>query len=204
MRIASALAVCAATAVSATASVSQFTNEADFLAQLDGAFLYEDFSGLAFGVAPNGTAFSDNGFTATASAVDSATDGDGAVSELFNDVGVLSVENATDALFLEFSAGTTAVAGNFFSSDFDLLPQAFEVTIQTNDGTLVSFLSGTGFIGFTDNAGISSLTIDGPDGPNDEFNNWPASSDLWVGAVPAPGAVALLGVSGLFATRRRR
>jgi hypothetical protein len=204
MKYVTTAAVIAVSTPGALAGSSIFTDQATFVAQLDGLFLFDDFSGLAFGVPPlDPIVFSENGFSATASAVDSAVDGNGTDDGLFNSPGVLSVNSGSDALRIDFSPNTTSVGGNFFSSDFDFNPQALELTFELGDGTTTSVPSGSGFVGFTNLAGISSLTIDGLDGGLTP--NFPAADDLWVGAaIPAPGAGALLALTGIASLRRRR
>ncbi|MEL6310788.1 MAG: hypothetical protein AAFQ17_00225, partial [Pseudomonadota bacterium] len=135
-----------------------FTDLASFQAVLDGAFLSEDFSGNTFG----GTEsfFSGNGFSATASTVDSEVDGDGINDGLFNDVGLLSTANATDALVLTFGTNTTAIGGDFISTDIDFFPSDATVTVTLGDGTVENLGAFGGFVGFVNLAGITSVTID--------------------------------------------
>jgi len=191
------------------AQSSVFTDEASFLAQLDEPFLSEDFSGNTF--AGTESSWSGNGFSADASVIDSPSSGDGLATTLFNDVGILSVQSSTDALVIDFSSNTTAFGGVFLASDLFFAPiPGLQLVFELSDGTneTVTTVSGTEFIGFVNLAGISSVTIDAPNGVDlfgDPIFSFPAATQLYVGAaIPTPGAAALRGVVGLAGIRRRR
>lgn len=202
------ITVSAIVALAGAASGQIFTSQAAFDAQLASSFS-EDFSGNTFGGTEN--TWSGNGFTINASAIASPADGPGGTQTLFNDVGLLSLNSAVDALVLTFSSNVQAVGGNFLASDINFAPiPGLTLTFETNGGQTFTQTTTTGseFVGFADASGISSITIDAPNG-FDPFlgpiNNWPAADFVTVGTlVPAPGAAALLGLGGLAAARRRR
>ncbi|MEM8756567.1 MAG: hypothetical protein AAGF47_02150 [Planctomycetota bacterium] len=197
------ISACAIAAPASAGGTVVFSDLASFLGQLDGAFLDEDFSGNTF--AGDESFFSGNGFSATASTVDSPVDGDGFADVLFNDVGLLSTNSATDALVLTFSANTTAVGGEFLSTDIDFINSDATVTVTLGDGTVEDLGAFGGFVGFTNPAGISSITIDALGTDSGGLPAFAAASSLVVGAViPAPASAALLGLGGLAAARRRR
>ncbi|MEL6796049.1 MAG: hypothetical protein AAFO89_04420 [Planctomycetota bacterium] len=194
---------CAIAAPSAASTTAVFTDLASFQAVLDGPFLSEDFSGNTF--AGTEDFFSGNGFSATASTIDSEVDGDGINDGLFNDVGLLSTANATDALVLTFSANTTAIGGDFISTDIDFFPSDATVTVTLGDGTVENLGAFGGFVGFVNLSGITSVTIDALGTDSFGLPAFAAAESLIVGAaIPAPASAALLGLGGLAAARRRR
>lgn len=200
----SAIAV-AALAGAAFGQSTVFNNQASFVGQLQGAFLFDDFASIPTGLQTNPLVFSGNGFSATVGAVDSAVDGNGTDDGLFNDPGILSTNSATDAIRFDFGAGTTAVGGNFFASDINFSPIPLTLTFNLSDGTsqTVNTAGSNDFTGFINLSGISSMVVDAPDAGG--TFNWAAAEALWVGrAVPTPGALAVLGMAGIAATRRRR
>lgn len=204
-------AAIAAAAVGASASTTVFASESAFVAQLDGPFFFDDFAGIQVGPVDNPLVLSGNGFVIEARGLDSPIEGDGFDGGLFNDPGLLSLNQANDVLRLDFVSGNvTAVGGNFFASDINFAPIPLLVTFELNDGTFETISTdGPEFRGYVNLNGISSLIIDAPDVLDGAGNvitpNWPAVDDLWVGrAIPSPGAVGLLGLAGLAAARRRR
>ena len=56
------------------------------------------------------------------------------------------------------------------------------------------------FAGFTSDEPITWMTIEAPDLYE---NAWPTMDHFYVGAAPAPGVLALLGLAGLARSRRR-
>jgi len=192
-----------AIAGSAFGQTMMFNSQSAFVAALDGPFLQEDFSGNTF--AGDEDFWSGNGFSATASTIDSPVDGDGLNSGLFNDVGLTSTVNATDALVFSFSANTTAVGGEFLSTDIDFFPSDAEVTVELSDGTTQNLGAFGGFAGFINLNGIASITIDALGNDSSGLPAFSAAESLIVGrGVPTPGAAAVLGLGGLVAARRRR
>ncbi len=199
----SAVAV-AALAGAAFGQSTVFNNQAAFVGQLQGAFLFDDFAGIPTGL-QNDLVFSGNGYSVTVGARDSLVDGNGTDDGLFNDPGILSTNSATDAIRFDFGAGVTAVGGNFFASDITFSAIPLTLTFNLSDGTsqTVNTVSSSDFTGFINLAGISSMVVDAPDSGG--TFNWAAAEAIWVGnAVPTPGALAVLGMAGVAATRRRR
>jgi len=138
----------------------------------------------------------------TASVVWSAS----ATGGLYVQGGVFSTNGPTTLSFT-FTPGVRAVAGNFFGTDINFNNANVLYTVQLSDGTGYSgfALSATDFTGFfsTTSATIAglSLTVSDFGGLADVY---PSVDNLYFGVVPAPGAVALLGVAGLAGARRRR
>lgn len=173
----------------------------DFLDNTQSGYYHEDFSDVGGGGQGPSMDFGPvNGFSYTISA-----QGDG-TEELFTDPGLMSTNSAGDQLVVEFTGDpVTAVGGNFFGSDIAFSPIASNMTVELNDGTVAEYESNSAdaFAGFTTSAPIDSITIDAE--AIDAANAWPTISNLYVGQqIPAPGAVALLGLAGLVGGRRRR
>lgn len=195
MILAAGAAMAAAPAMGATV----YTDSASFLDDVVPGLYFNDFTGVPTGSQPS-LNFSGNGFAYTVSAA-----GPGS-NNLFNDTGLISLDSAADSIVVTFTSGNvTAVGGNFWSTDINFQPRAAEVVIELGDGTIVSFnsTSSADFRGFTSNDLITSISITAIDplsGPA-----WATMDNLYVGQlVPAPGAMALLGLGGLAAARRRR
>jgi hypothetical protein len=195
-----ALMILSAAAMTATPVMAAvFTDSASFFAQLVPGSYTNDFTGLGGGPSPD-LSFSSGGFSYTISTQA------GAASGLFNDPGLVSTNNATDSILVSFTSGNvTAVGGNFWATNISVQPVAAQVAVTLSDGQTVTFnsTSAADFRGFTSGVTITSLTIDAIDpisGPA-----WSTLDNLTVGRViPAPGAMAVLGLGGLLAARRRR
>lgn len=151
----------------------------------------EEFSGYSgFYTSPlTGNFASAPGFTWTAT----ATGG------LFADAGFMSTNNV-EALTFTFNQGVQGVGGRFFATDisFNVQPTFLQVTLSDGSGFIGSISNATTFTGFySTGALITSITIAVDSG------EYPTADTLSI-VVPAPGAVALLGVAGLAGRRRRR
>ena len=153
-----------------------------------------------FGSTPTG--FLASGYSSSTGPVNwSAT----ATGGLYVQAGLFSTNNAGQALTFDFSApglNVQAVGGNFFATDvsFNVVPAV--VVVLLDDGTsYVNLMTlESSFVGFiSTGAAISSITL-----------SLPLASDLYptvdrmvFGVVPAPGAIALLGLAGFVGLRRR-
>lgn len=156
----------------------------------------ETFNGIANGTYPSPFSGSAGGINWTAS----ATGG------LLANNGQLSTINPV-ALTFNVSPGVQGIGGNLFGTDssFNVVPSIVQVTL--NDGTsYIGFQNATtDFVGFYSNgAAISSISISAMPGMPGGGAVYPTANNLYFAVVPAPGAVALLGLAGLSTRRRAR
>lgn len=193
------MSVAGAAIAAAPALATVYTDSASFLANVQPGVYFEDFAGVPAGEAPS-LSFSDGTFS-----YDITAGFGGGTGTLFNDPGLISTNSAVDFLQIDFTSGNvTAVGGNMYATDIFFFPVVADMVITLSDGTVESFTSSsaTDFRGFTSGVVITSLTIEAVDGLAPA---WATLQNFYVGAaVPAPGALALLGLGGIAAGRRRR
>jgi hypothetical protein len=180
---------------SALASVTVTNNQSLWDWQVTGGgqvVATETFSSFD-GFFPTGTSGSVAGVSWTASAS----------GGLFADTGLMSTNFPSTTMVFNFSPGLQGVAGNFFGTDinFNVVPSVVQVTLADGTSYLGFSNSQTDFIGFySATASITSLSITATGvGSGDVFS----TVDNLYFAVPAPGAIALLGAAGLVGRRRR-
>jgi len=119
---------------------------------------------------------------------------------------LFSVNQANAAATFTFTPGVQAVGGNIFGTDINNLSIAnAKIKVTLADGTAyVGYSSSAAdFVGFvSDGAAISSMSILAT---KPGVNVWVSADNLYFGvtAVPAPGAIGLLGLAGLVSRRRR-
>ncbi|MGA9342720.1 MAG: hypothetical protein WBV61_10400, partial [Rhodanobacteraceae bacterium] len=105
---------------------------------------------------------------------------------LYNDTGLISTSSATDQIVVTFTGNpVTAVGGNFWATDINVVPTGTSIVITLSDGTTETFSppDQTGFRGFTTAVPITSITIDAPD--DDPVNGpfyWSTMDNLIVGS----------------------
>ena len=130
-----------------------------------------------------------------------------ATGGLFCSSGYFSTNNPVAATFT-FAPGVMSVGANIFGTDSNFNIVAARITVTLADGSsyIASTSVPTDFVGFISNgAAISSLTMNAVGAPGS--NVYVTADNMYfgvVGVVPAPGAVALIGLAGLVASRRRR
>ena len=111
----------------------------------------------------------------------------------------------TDKLALSFSSSNVfAVGGFFFNLDSASTPRNGVMRIKLSDGT--SFIrtvsNMTTFSGFvSDGANITSVEVSHAGSIGSQY--FAATSGFNIGVVPAPGALALVGLAGVLSRRRR-
>ncbi|MDA1262319.1 MAG: hypothetical protein O3B75_05430 [Planctomycetota bacterium] len=118
--------------------------------------------------------------------------------------GYMSTNVADSKLTFNLSPNVQGVGGNFFETDFNfnILPGVFRVDLADGSGFIGYTATSTDFVGFySTGAAIVSISVSVAD-------NLPAGSrfatvDNLYFTVPAPGAIALLGLAGLVSRRRR-
>ena len=126
--------------------------------------------------------------------------------DLYCSYGLFSTNNANVAATFTFAPGVQAVGGNIFgtASDFSSISNArIQVTLADGTAYVGYSSSAADFVGFiSDGAAISSMTILAT---KPGVNVWVTADNLYFGvtAVPAPGAIALVGLAGLVSRRRR-
>jgi len=115
--------------------------------------------------------------------------------------------NAPAPMTISFTgAAVQGVSGNIYGTDinFQVVPSIVQLSLQ--DGTsYIGFIdSATAFVGFySTGAAITAITISAqplPGGTNDVYATF---DNMTFAVVPAPGAIALLGLAGLAGRRRR-
>lgn len=135
-----------------------YYNLAEFLAVLDADYYFDDFASLDWGTISGVVSYQFgpvNGYSYTAFAA----------GELFSIPGAMSTSAAEDPITLTFDGlPVTAVAGDFFATDFDGNPMPTTVTVALDDGTTVELTYPTAFVGFTTVVPITSMTISCGDG----------------------------------------
>jgi hypothetical protein len=124
---------------------------------------------------------------------------------LFADAGYFSTNLAQTELVFALAPGVSAVGGNFFGTDinFNVVPSIVEVTLSDGTTYIAALDTQDAFVGFyslgAEISSISTLALGAAGGPA----TFATANNLYV-AVPAPGAIALLGLAGGVAARRRR
>jgi hypothetical protein len=146
-----------------------YYNLADFLSVIQGDYYFDDFSWLGWGTIGGDLTYQFgpvNGYSYTASAANG----------LYSIPGAMSTNSAEDPLTLTFDGlPVTAVAGDFYGTDFDGNPMPTVVTVALDDGTTVELSYPTIFVGFTTAVPMVSLTISCGDGL------WPTYDNFYVG-----------------------
>ena len=193
-----ALVASALVASSASAGIVVYTNQSIWNARVatDGLVVEtETFNAIADGYRPAP-------FTGSTASVQWSAFADGG---LYVQDGVFSTE-FPDPLTFNFTPGVRSVGGNFFGVDAEFANAAVFFSVLLSDGTSYEgeASSPASFTGFrsTTAATIASLTINVENAVG-AAAVYPSVDNLYFG-VPAPGAVALLGVAGLVGSRRRR
>ncbi len=129
-----------------------------------------------------------------------------APGDLYAGSGYMSTNVAEATLTFNLSPSVQGVAGNFFATDisFNVLPAIIGVQLADGSAYVGYAASAADFVGFySTGAAISSISIS-------VAGNLPAGThfatvdNLYFAVVPAPGAVALLGLAGLVSGARKR
>jgi hypothetical protein len=201
------LAALAAGAITLTAGATVvYEEEAAFLAVIQDGYYLEDFDGYTFGsFTEEFLILEANGWRYT------IDDMGGGSSGLYSVDGAMSTNSALNALTVTFDPAAdkglpTAVGGWFWPSDYDgnFITGPTEITLYYEDGSEYFYtFDPTGmsdFRGFTDEKRIDWMVIEAPDVYG---NAWPVMDHFYVGSIPAPGVLALLGLAGLARSRRR-
>lgn len=185
-------------AVASAAHGDTFSSETDFVNAIQSDYYLETFDDLGFGTvnAPTWDAPGANGYEWTAS---------GDPGNLYSVPGALSTDVAEDAINISFTGlEATAFGGDFLGTDFDgnAIESDVTVTLSNGDSHVLENQTGDTFFGWVGDTAIDSITITADAGA--DTLAWPAVDNFYVGqAIPAPGALALLGLAGLTARRRR-
>jgi hypothetical protein len=118
----------------------------------------------------------------------------------------LSTNNPTPMTISFTGAAVQGVSGNIFGTDinFNVVPSIVQLSLQ--DGTsYIGFIDSlTAFVGFySTGAAITAVTISAQPLPGGTNNVYATFDNMTFAVVPAPGAIALLGLAGLAGRRRR-
>ncbi len=119
--------------------------------------------------------------------------------------GVFSTNVATELTF-DFVGGVNAVSGNFFGTDvnFNVTPSMIYLTLQDGSSYIGFINAADAYTGFySTGAAITSLRFTALAPGGSQAGVFPSVNNLYFGVVPAPSAIALLGLAGLAGRRRR-
>lgn len=198
----SALVASAAVASTSSAAIIVFTNEFvwdSYAAGNDAAMTTETFESY------NG--FYSSGISSSMGGVNwSATASGGIYVGAVGTSKALSTNNPGPMTISFSGAALTGVAGNIFGTDinFAVVPSIVQLSLQ--DGTTyIGFVdAATAFVGFySTGAAITGITISAQPLPGGTNAVYPTFDNMTFAVVPAPGAIALLGLAGLAGRRRR-
>ena len=143
-----------------------------------------------------------NGLTGNAGGIQWTASAPG---ELYAGSGYMSTNSADALLTFTLSPSVQGVAGNFFATDasFNILPAIIGVQLADGSAYVGNTTSLADFVGFySTGASISSISITTL-GNLPAGTNFATVNNLYF-AVPAPGAVALIGLAGLIGGSRKR
>ena len=143
-----------------------------------------------------------NGLTGNAGGIQWTASAPG---ELYAGSGYMSTNSADALLTFNLSPSVQGVAGNFFATDanFNILPAIIGVQLADGSAYVGYAASAADFVGFySTGAAISSISVSVA-GNLPAGTNFATVDNLYF-AVPAPGAVALIGLAGLIGGSRKR
>ena len=143
-----------------------------------------------------------NGLTGNAGGIQWTASAPG---ELYAGSGFMSTNSAEALLTFNLSPSVQGVAGNFFATDasFNILPAIIGVQLADGSAYVGNTTSLADFVGFySTGASISTISITVV-GNLPAGTNFATVNNLYF-AVPAPGAVALIGLAGLIGGSRKR
>ena len=192
-----ATVVCASFVQLAPAAVVVFTNQSiwnSYSASQGSSVAAETFNDLSgvYSGSVSGTA----GSTAWTA---SAPQGLFAIAGIFQ-------SNAPETMTFSFSPGVQGVSAFVFATDTtqNSAPSIMEVTLSDGSTYIGYSTSLNDFLGFYSNgAAITGLTISATSVPGGPVVVYPTVDTMYFATIPAPGAIALLGLAGLVARRRR-
>ena len=143
-----------------------------------------------------------NGLTGNAGGIQWTASAPG---ELYAGSGFMSTNSPEALLTFNLSPSVQGVAGNFFATDanFNVLPAIIGVQLADGSAYVGYAATAADFVGFySTGAAISSISVSVA-GNLPAGTNFATVDNLYF-AVPAPGAIALLGVAGLVSGARKR
>ena len=122
---------------------------------------------------------------------------------LYADAGIFSTNNPDAALTFSFSSPNVfALGGSFFNTNIDFTTGPGLVKVVAGGVSFILSSSPSSSAGFVSTSGaISSISILPFGGA--ASGTYASTTSLSIGVVPAPGAVALLGMVALAGRRRR-
>ena len=182
----------------ASAAMVTFTNGSlwnGFSAGQGASVVTENFNSYS-GFYANGLSGNAGGIQWTASAP----------GNLYADLGYMSTNTADALLTFTLSPSVQGVAGNFFATDasFNILPAVIGVQLADGSAYVGYAATAADFVGFySTGAAISSISVSVA-GNLPAGTNFATVDNLYFAVVPAPGAVALIGVAGLIGGSRKR
>jgi hypothetical protein len=192
------LALAATCASSASAAILVFTDQ----------FLYNIYSNSYTHAAENFDSYSGN-FTGGVAGVSGQVNWSATATSGVAVIGGRLSASSPEPLTLSFSgsASVYGLGGNIFGTDAVGAAVPSLVFIMLNDGTSYTNLidSSNAFVGFiSTGAAINSMRVSAQSLPGGSTSVYPTLDNMDFAYVPAPGALALMGLAGLAGSRRRR